>query len=255
MEGFDYGGISNFGYQREINEDYIGLIELDDDTLFAIVADGAGSGRSEYQPAALIVQEIQNSVKRIFEANKELFLSETSLFLSEAINNANRVIGAFKLGNEEIYGGFAASVTCCIITRNGRITFAHAGNTRLYLIRTINDNGVIKQLTTDHSELQKRVNAGEISEDEYYTHPDRLKLYSGIGFVTEPEIQVFTGKIKKNDILLITSDGIHNAIRKQAIRDIVCSSDNCKLAAEALVNTAVELKYVDNMSSIVIWIH
>ena len=36
MNNYFYGGFSDIGYKREINEDYLSAIELDDSTLFAI---------------------------------------------------------------------------------------------------------------------------------------------------------------------------------------------------------------------------
>lgn len=253
MQNILYGGVSDVGYQRTINEDYINLVELDDDTLFAIVVDGAGSFNSEYQPAIIVTLEITNAIKRVFEKDKELFLNNTGLFLNEAILNANRVLGAFKLGNEEMYSGFASALTCCVVCKSGRITFAHAGNTRLYLLRPMSDGATIKQLTKDHTKIQHLVDEGVIDEITYYQHPDRMVLYSGLGVVSEPTIQTFSGNIKTNDILLITTDGIHNAIRKEAMADIVYQSNDCKLAADMLIKGAKSLQNIDNMSAIVIW--
>ena len=43
LNNYLYGGATDIGYKRETNEDYINIIELDSSTLFAALADGAGS--------------------------------------------------------------------------------------------------------------------------------------------------------------------------------------------------------------------
>ena len=43
MKNYIYGGSSNIGYKRTTNEDFINAVELDNQTLFALVADGAGA--------------------------------------------------------------------------------------------------------------------------------------------------------------------------------------------------------------------
>ena len=43
MKNYLYGGATDVGYNRENNEDYMNVIELNDSTLLAILCDGAGS--------------------------------------------------------------------------------------------------------------------------------------------------------------------------------------------------------------------
>lgn len=251
---FLYGGLSDVGYKRELNEDYVSIIELDDDTIFAIIADGAGSKTTTMQPASIVVREMNEIVKRVFEQDKELLIANAEIFLSEAILAANRVLGAFKIANEELYSGFGASVTCCLLTSDNKITFAHTGNTRLYLIRINKDGGLsVKQLTQDQTKGKKLVNEGLITLEQYHAHPDRLIITGGLGMAIEPMIQAYSGKIKDLDFLLLTTDGIHYAIKPEPMAEIVVRSDKCEDANKALVEAAKSLHYNDNMSSIVIF--
>ena len=255
MENYIYGGVSDIGYKREINEDYINLVELDEQTLFAIVADGAGSKCSAIQPASIVASEILQILRRVFADNKSLFLANTGLFLQEAMHTANRILGAFKLGNEEMYAGFGASVTCCVCTAGGKFTLAHCGDTRLYLIR-INPKDKtpsIKQITQDHTKARRLVDEGLLTLEHYHTHPDRLVITSCLGIATDPIIQINNGSLKQNDILLLTSDGIHYSIIPEAIMQLVVSAENCDGASAALIEASKIQKYPDNMSVGVIW--
>lgn len=255
MNNYLYGGASDTGYSRENNEDYMNVIELDDTTLFALISDGAGSKCSSLQPASIVANYISDAVKRIFKANKNLFFEHTSLFLQEAMQGANQVLGAFKKGNEEMYAGFGAGFTCCLCTDGGKITFAHTGNSRIYLIR-INEKDKapsMKQLTRDHTKAQRLLDEGHITLEHYHTHPDRLVITSSLGISSEPIIQTYNGRLRKNDILLMTTDGIHYAIIPDAIMQLVIAAENCDSAVKSLIEAGKMQKYPDNMSAVVIW--
>ncbi len=250
-----YGGYSDVGYKRELNEDFMNVTELGNDCLFAVIADGAGSKASSLQPAAIATREVDNVIKRVYAKDKEALLKYPTLFMYEAMLSANQTIGAFKLGNEELFAGFASSLTCCLLYDNDKMAFAHTGNTRLYLIRVNPKDNIpnIRQLTVDQTKAHKMLNEGAITLEEYHTHPDRLIITGGLGVVSEPLIQTFEAKIKPLDFLLMTTDGIHYAIKPEPLAEIVIRSETCDNAVKALIEGAMSLKYNDNMSAIVLF--
>lgn len=253
---FSYGATSNVGYGRETNEDYFDLYVFDDDCLLMVIADGMGSKPSSLQPAGIAVAEIMRVMHCAFKEDKDAVLSNPTMFFKLAMSAANRVLCAFKLANEENYSGFGASITCCLIygRQKKHICFAHTGNTRLYLIRFINEQSVIKQLTKDHTKGIRMLEDGIITAEQYPVHPDRLALTSAIGMVAEPEIQYFEGPVKENDIILMTTKGIHFAVRPEPMMDIALRSGNCEDAVKSLVEAAKSTKYVDNMTAMMVYI-
>ena len=52
----------------------------------------------------------------------------------------------------------------------------------------------------------------------------------------------------------MTTDGIHYAIRPEALSDIVLQSGSCADAAKSLIEAAKLEKYADNMSVIVAYV-
>lgn len=249
-----WGGLTDAGFHRETNEDHVKAeyIDRDKKLLFASVADGMGSHNQDIQPAILILNEISLHLKNAYSMNPELFRQNILFFLEEAYFHANRVIGAVKLGNEELFAGFAASVTCCILSDDGIFSFAHAGNTRLYLLRTKNGESNLLQLTKDATKAQLLVDEGKLEPELYYSHQDRLTLTSGIGVVADPFIQTFEGRLKEKDVILLTSDGIHYAIRPEGIKNVILASEGYEAAAANLITGAKEMKYNDNMSALLI---
>lgn len=134
--------------------------------------------------------------------------------------------------------------------------FAHTGNTRLYLIRS-NSDGVpnIKQLTTDNTKAFQLLNDGQITLEQYYTHPDRLVLTNCIGISPEMPVQVFKGNLKPADLLVLTTDGIHYAIRQQSMCDIIMQTGEWDTATKSLIMGAKSQQYADNMSAMIIYLN
>ena len=74
------------------------------------------------------------------------------------MNDANRILGAFQMGNEELFSGYSASVTCCLFLPDRKIAIGHSGNTRLYIIR----NGKVNLITHDHTQAYELLQEGKI---------------------------------------------------------------------------------------------
>ena len=248
-----YSGKSNVGFNMKENEDYI-LFNRDDfdDNLFVCIADGSGSKGEMFRPGTIAANQINKTLVRLYKKDRELFLKNIRLFMEEAFLSANDVLIVFKLGDEADRINYGTSMTCIFIQKNGRLTFAHVGNTRLYIIR----NEKVIQLTKDHTEGQKLVDAGKISEEAYYTAIERLSIYNGIGITPSPEVQTAELQLLKNDVLIMTTDGIHYAYRKEAFFDILMNTKTMDEATEQMVETALKLRvYPDNISVNVLWYH
>lgn len=249
-----YSGKSNTGFHQKTNEDYILFNEKDfgDDILFAAIADGSGSKESMFRPASIACHQTETMLKRIYKKNEDLFLKHTKLFMEEAFMSANNILIGFKLGDEEQRGGFASTLTCALIEKRGILTFAHAGNSRLYLVR----DGNVYQLTTDHTDAQKLVDSGTITKENYYTAIERLSLYNGLGISPEPIVQTVRTKLQVNDVIIMTTDGIHYSYPSEAFFEILMGTESIDAAAEEMIEAALRLKnFPDNLSVNIIWYH
>ena len=256
---FNYGGYSHVGYKRETNQDFMDCKPFGENILLAIVSDGKGSEPSKLQPAQIAARQITSTIERIYDkgVNEKYIIDNASIILKEAVMSVNNTLGAFKTANEEIYSGFTCALTCVLFTRdeekNYHISFAHCGNTRLYLIRKgKDDNAVIRQLTTDQTEAQKILEAGQISEEQYYMIPERNKLLCPLGAYSEPTVVTFDGKVAANCIFLLSTDGIHYAIRPEAIASLVLENPNFDDACKTLSDAAISLQYNDDNASLLI---
>lgn len=251
---YSFEGKSDVGIQKTINEDYIDSLQIDTETLLLIIADGSGSEPNGFQPAVIASTEIKSTVKRLYDRKPTLLFTCSNLVLYEAFMNANRILSVFAACDSDRFSKFGCSVTCCLLHKHSA-TIASIGNCRLYMIRLFKNNPSIHLLTTDHTKASDMVTAGLLNATDYYNHIDRLVLTRALGISPEPNIQILDDiSIRKDDIILMTTDGIHYAIRPEAMCDIVLQSGSCIDAAESLIKAAKLEKYADNMSVIVAYL-
>ena len=110
----------------------------------------------------------------------------------------------------------------------------HVGDTRVYRYR----NGDLEQLTRDHA---TRIN----KEQSYLTRAMGLDMWLDVDYRAMD--------IEQGDIFLLTSDGVHDFISRQEIRDRLSSlSDNPEEDCNAMIASALEHQSHDNLSAQII---
>lgn len=251
-----YSGTTDIGFQRTVNEDFMMVREIGD-IILSIVADGAGSTGTTFQPATMAAVEVADVVERQYSENPERFKDNLEVILSEAMRTASRVLAAFQTANEELYNGYAASMACCVLMpKENSMVFANVGNTRINMMRRNpkTNEYSIKQFTKDQTAGQALLDEGKCTFEEYHLRPERLQLTGGLGIVANPEIQTFTLPMRNGDFVLMTTDGIHYAIRPDAFFDILSASKDCEECVQSMVVAAKELEYADNMSAVLFWL-
>lgn len=261
---FYFSGKADIGYECKLNQDYIYVEQLDEkkekDDYLAIIADGQGTNTfksddsaMKLQPCSMVVYEISNMIKRIYQTDQDALFENATLFLKEAMLLANRVLAALKVGNEEEYGGFSAALTLALIHENV-VYIAHAGNTRLYLFRPKADGKYsFMQITKDQTKAQILVDKGLIQLSDYYSNPDKNELFSGIGVYMKPQIQQIHFKTVPKDIILMTTDGIHYCLSQRDIENIIIKKGELDGAINQMIYDAKTFKYKDNMSAIMLF--
>ena len=248
-------GRSDIGVGCEHQEDFILYKELDPNNLLVLVVDGSTSVEGHVKPGIQVATEISDTIERVYESlkrpgKKSGFLNNPTFFIKEAFLYANRLLGAFKMGNEEIFAGYAASVTACLFREDGRFFCVHTGNTRMYIIR----DGQLGQVTTDQTKGQELLDEGKIDLPTYYTTPYRLQITGGLGYVIDPVIETVSYPFLPTDLALLTTDGIHYALQPQYISQFILDSQDADEACENLIHAAKnEVQYPDNMSAILVY--
>ncbi len=225
---------------EKINEDYAHAW-IKDGINYQIAADG--NNRTEaLNPAPFVVNEIQRFIETYSEPN--MSVQDVKRMLLGAFHCANRVLLAFKKANGELYDNSSfATVDLTAITEKNEFIYVHVGDGRIYLIRS----GKVQQLSKDHTEAQRLCDEGKITKEQIYQHPDRDLLTSALGF-ENPKIDIRTGKLKEEDIVLLLTDGAHKVINPEQIHDIVFDAGNCFETCNGMIKVANALGGPDNIS-------
>ena len=137
------------------------------------------------------------------------------------------------------------TIEICLIYNN-RVYIGHVGDSRVYRLR----KEFMRRLTTDHSYVQKLVKDGTITKEEAEHHPKKNMLMKALGCTPYVDPDVMVKGFLKNDILLISSDGLTNMVPESEIYEIITKS--YRNAPRILVEKANENGGYDNVTTIII---
>jgi serine/threonine protein phosphatase PrpC len=187
---------------RKGNEDRVGY-SYSRDVLLMVIADGMGGHLQGEVAAEIAVSEIT----RRFQQEARNRLKRPFDFLVSAIQSAHRAIVSHAVEHNLLECPRTTCVAC--IVQGGRAYWAHAGDSRLYLLR----RGELVASTQDHSKVQQMIDAGAITAEAAARHPDRNKIFSCLGGVVPPVID--TGQnfqLEIGDTILLSTDGFWSQI-------------------------------------------
>ncbi len=192
---------------RKINQDRIAYT-FSRDTLLLVVADGMG-GHAGGEIAAQICTRLY--VER-FQQEAKPVLRNPLKFLQDTMMRAHAALGSYANQFSMLETPRTTCVAC--IVQAGNAYWAHAGDSRLYLYR----QGALIGQTKDHSKVQYLVDQGIIAANEAMTHPDRNKVFSCLGGMVDPVIDVSRRTpLRNGDILVLCTDGLWSVLGKDEI--------------------------------------
>ena len=234
---------SDIGKVREINQDYYYISDSLDEVQLYMLADGMGGYNGGEIASKLAIQSaksyIENNFKEI-EKDKESIIQ----LVASSMEYANMVVYE-KAKSDVQLEGMGTTLEVCVIYNN-KAYIGHIGDSRIYRIR----KEFIRKLTQDHSYVQKLVKDGTITQEQAVHHPQKNMLMKALGCNAFVEPDVMVKGFLKEDILVMTSDGLTNMVSqeeifKQAKKDI-------EQAPKELVKQANENGGYDNITVIVI---
>ena len=227
---------SDVGKVRSSNQDsgYAGV------NLF-FVADGMGGHAGGDIASAITAQHValaDEPVENSQQAEQKLI---------DYIWQANEKLGASVDQHSELAG---MGTTFSGIFINGTsVSIGHIGDSRIYLAR----DGVVKQITSDHTFVQRLVDTGRISEEEALVHPRRSVLMRVLGDVEQfPEVDLETFETKPGDRWIVCSDGLSGVVPEGLMHRIMLSKSTVQEATDLLVGEALEFGAPDNVTVVLV---
>jgi serine/threonine protein phosphatase PrpC len=219
---------------RERNEDFVGMVTPDEPErsvkgVIAAIADGVsgnegGREASEYSVRGLLT---------------DYYATPDTWPVTQALERVIKAINSWVQNQGSIrkeLAGMATTLTA-VVLRGTYYYFAHAGDTRLYLLR----NGTLSRLTTDH----------------VWDRPEMQHVLTrAIGLDSRLAIDHGMGELHERDVFLLASDGVWAAITEYdltaCLSGLAVGNTNAADTADALVKMALTAGSSDNASALVL---
>ena len=226
---------THVGCRRKINED--AMLSRADLGLWA-VADGMGGHDAGEVASALVVDMLQQG-----PAETELGARVTAM--RAALHNANdRLVSMARDGG----GQRTIGSTVVVMAADGTsFTCLWAGDSRAYLAR----DGVLEQLTRDHSLVQQLVETGDIDAAQAHQHPNANIILRAVGASPELELDDVGGDVRAGDVFLLASDGLTRLFDEAELLAELSAPD-LDAAADRMVQTSLSRKAPDNVTFVIV---
>jgi len=234
---------SDIGRAREMNQDAYYASQPSDTVGLYIVADGMGGYNGGEIASTLAVTAAKNFIENNF-AETEHTKEKLQELVKNAIEYANMLVYEKAKEIPELEG-MGTTIEVALV-HNNRVYIGHVGDSRIYRIR----KDFIRKLTTDHSYVETLVKEGKISKEEAVHHPKKNMITKALGCTSFVEPDVTVKGFLKDDILVLTSDGLTNMLKDQEIFDII--KFNIDIATDKLVDKANENGGLDNITVIIV---
>ncbi len=209
---------------RKVNQDRLAYT-YSRDTLMLVVADGMG-GHAGGEIAAQIA--VRLFIER-FQQEAKPVLKNPLKFLQDTMLRAHAALGSY--ANQFSMLETPRTTCVCTIVQAGHAYWAHVGDSRLYLFR---QGGLIGS-TKDHSKVQYLVDQGIIGVDEVIDHPDRNKIFSCLGGLVDPVIDLSRRTpLRNGDIIVMCTDGLWAVLDHKEMSTWLTSTPILKTAPQMM---------------------
>ncbi len=228
---------------RKVNQDRIAYT-YSRDTLLLVVADGMG-GHAGGEIAAQICTRL--FVER-FQQEAKPFLRNPLKFLQESMVRAHAALLSYASQFSMLETPRTTCVAC--IVQGNSAWWAHVGDSRLYLFR----EGTLVARTKDHSKVQYLVDQGLLEAGQAANHPDRNKIFSCLGGVVEPVVDLGRRTpLKQGDILMLCTDGLWSVVSQDELATWLTSTPILHTAPQMMKEAEKRGGAEgDNLSSIIV---
>ena len=234
MLRFSGAGVSHVGLVRSDNEDsaFVG-------PYVAVVADGVGGAAAgEIASATATYAVAATALSRFGETPEAVLRDGAEAARSSVQTGVQRDLTRI---------GMATTLTA-LVCDGERVVLGHVGDSRAYLLRA----GELRQLSRDHTYVQRLVDSGQLDALAAWRHPWRNVVLRSIdGDPVDEGIDLVPVRVTPGDRLLLCSDGLTDLVPDHVIAELLTTVDTSSAAA-VLVQAALAAGGKDNVTCVVL---
>jgi len=231
-----WGAVSDTGRVRARNEDAV----LAQDPVF-VVADGMGGYRGGATASRIAVETFREILDlprvRAADIPPQLRAAHDAIRRQAGIEPASASMGTTAVGLTLVHEDGAAYW----------LAF-NVGDSRLYRLH----EGVLSQISVDHSYVQELVHAGFLAPDEARLHPERSVITRALGVADGSDADFWVFPAEAGERFLLCSDGLSGELDDVDIAAALAAGEGPPETAARLVTAANEAGGRDNISVIVV---
>lgn len=208
-----------------------------------IVADGMGGHEQGERASLLAAQTFAREVIGKFGTQWLGGMTENAESIQEILESAMLMANQAVMLN---LPGSGTTLTAALIFSR-QVFLTHIGDSRAYLV-----GKEIRQITHDHSLVQRLVDQGHISTEEATRFAQRNVLLKAVGQVEGVETDFLTVPWEHGSRLLLCTDGLWGVLSDSEILRISKNYPSAQDAAIALARQANTMGGPDNISAIIV---
>ncbi|WP_395659522.1 PP2C family protein-serine/threonine phosphatase [Nocardioides sp.] len=239
-----HGAATDVGRVREVNED----AHLAVPPVF-VVADGMGGHEGGDVASAIVVEEFGRLAERGYDPVRAV--DEVRATLADC----QRRILEFgeqqaRRGVERRRSAGTTVVAALLVEEAGTPAWllANLGDSRAYRLV----DGVLDQVSTDHSLVQELVDAGRLAPEDVATHPERNVITRALGDAIGVDADYFVVPLAQAERIVLCTDGVNGMLDDTAIAAVLTAAADPRDAADRLVAAAVAAGGEDNATAVVV---
>jgi protein phosphatase len=249
----EVAGNTHVGMKRNHNED--NYLILPDQNL-CCVADGMG-GHSSGEIASKIAVDELGEFFRMTASDQDA----TWPFKMDKTRNydENRLATGIKLANKSIfdkacnevkYKGMGTTIVSLHFT-NDTAYVGHVGDSRVYFFR----QGVLTQVTEDHSLLNDYLKAKKLTPEEIENFPHKNVIVRALGMKELVQVDVAKVEAQEGDVFLLCSDGLSGMVTDPQMQELLAKTSELDKACSQLIDLANAAGGNDNVTCVLARYH
>jgi protein phosphatase len=245
----EVAGKTDVGCVRTNNEDSFGY---DAGLGVFVLCDGMGGQAAGEVASELSVATVLSYLRQTAGKGEEPVFDPTGEFsedahaLWSALQAANRTIRD-AIAADATRSGMGTTIVAALV-RGSNVALAHAGDSRIYLIR----DHVVEQLTKDHSLVMEQVRRGLLTLEEAAQSPIQNIITRALGAAETVEPDLSDHELMAGDTLLLCSDGLTRHLSDDQILAIATDASSLEEACDDLIASAKDAGGSDNISCLLV---
>src|ERR1700733_8773615 len=202
------------GRVRSANQDYFRIVP---EMGLYLLADGMGGARGGERASQMAVEAVAEILRKSPHRDAAALLG--------AVEETNQLVLAESMSDPRLEG-MGTTLVAALETQENDIAIASVGDSRAWVLDQSLDQKKLRAITEDQTWIQEVGRTLGLDEISLKTHPMRHVLTMAVGVGTALRIRYYAVALKPDDIMMLSSDGLHGVVTEADMEHILLDESN-----------------------------